>query len=54
MTHIVYSAGHMPWWWPFYTWLGRFVAAITITMALLALARLRPPPRRNRKGHARA
>jgi len=38
--------GHLQWWWGYYTWLGRFVAAITVTMALLALTRLRRPARR--------
>lgn len=35
----------VPWWWVYYTSLGRFVAFITVIMALLALARLRPARR---------
>lgn len=46
MAHVTYSQGHMPWWWGYYSWLGRSVAVITVTMALLALARLRRPPQR--------
>ena len=45
--HLIVPVNHATqWWWPLYTWLGRFVALITVTMALLALARLRRPPQR--------